>query len=244
MSHGSIHELRKHPLVFVDDLHGPVLSDDDARHVTKSLRVRPGARLAVGDGHGRWRWVRLGEHGELELELEDETIKVEPEPVVRLTLAFAPVKGDRSDLIVQKATELGIDRIAPVHTSRSVVRWDGERATKNVVRHRRIAKEAAMQSRRTHLPEILAMSGLSAFVEGQSAVAMAEPGGSPLGVIDPPPACLVVGPEGGFDPAELENHYRVGLPGHILRSETAAIVGAALMRSRFDDSQSGVSDGS
>lgn len=232
MSSGSLSELRNNPLVFVEDLEQPWLSDGDARHVTKSLRLRSGARLAAGDGDGRWRWVRLTDGGELEV--EDQVVRSEPSRNQVLTVAFAPVKGDRSDLIVQKVTELGIDQIVPVHTARSVVRWDAERAAKQVERHRRIAREAAMQSRRTHLPDISTMMPLMELVGGRNDVAFAEPGGRPLSATDRPPSCLVIGPEGGFDPGELEGHETVGLPGRILRTETAAIVGAAVLAARFD----------
>ena len=232
MADESLQQRRHNPLVFVDDLAMPTLSDEDRRHVTKALRLRSGARLAVGDGSGRWRWVRLD--GDADLECEDDRISTEPGDEFTLALAFAPVKGDRSDLIVQKATELGMHRVVPVCTARSVVRWDAERAAKQLARHRRIAREAAMQCRRVHLPIIDQMAEFDALMAGVDGAVLAEPGGPSLSPTDPPPAMIVVGPEGGFEPDELKGRPTVGLPGHILRTETAAIVACAALRACFE----------
>lgn len=147
-------------------------------------------------------------------------------PSPTLTVAFAPVKGDRSDLIVQKLTELGVDAIVPLVTERSVVRWDGKRSAKNLERHRRIAREAAMQSRNLWLPTVKPVTDLDAFLTAHAEAALADPAGAtPVGDT----ATVAIGPEGGFSPDELAGRSSVSLPGRILRTETAAIAAGVLL---------------
>jgi 16S rRNA (uracil1498-N3)-methyltransferase len=136
------------------------------------------------------------------------------------------VKGDRTDLVIEKVVEIGIDHIivlSPVE--RSVVRWASNKVPQVMDRYARIARAAAMQSRRVFLPAVSGPVSL-ANVTGQG-VAFAEPGGtaSPDAV-----TTLVIGPEGGFAPAEVASAPSLfDLGPSILRAETAAIVGAARM---------------
>lgn len=227
MADGHLQELRHHPLVFVDDLGAPELSDHDLRHLTKSLRLRSGERLAVGDGAGRLLWARLSSDGDLEPDGEAVTTRRPME----LTVAFAVVKGDRSELVVQKATELGISRIVPLHTARTVVKWGPEKAAKNLQRHLRIAREASMQSRRLWLPVVTPVMALDQLFGDHPDAVLAEPGGAVIGGPSPP-TCIAVGPEGGFSADELAGRPTVGLPGNILRSETAAIAAAVLLQAQ------------
>lgn len=223
---------RDRVLVLVDDLERPELSVDDRRHLERSLRLRPGAGLTVADGRGSWRLARLGEVVEVE-----GPIRCEGAPVDRsaaLVIGFAPVKGDRSDLVVQKLTELGVEVIVPLVTERSIVRWDGERAARHRERHLRIAREAAMQCRSPRLPVIDTAAPLERFFESWPEAVLADPGG----VAGPPGlagrAAVAIGPEGGFSPAELAERPTVRLPGRILRTETAAIAAAVLLASHRD----------
>jgi 16S rRNA (uracil1498-N3)-methyltransferase len=145
----------------------------------------------------------------------------------KLAVAFAPVKGEKPEVIVQKLTELGIDEIIPLApTRRSVVKWDEGRAAKNEERLRKIAREAAMQSRRTWLPAIRSITSLEQVL-AMPGVAIAEPGGSEINADH---RIVVIGPEGGFAPEELTKTVpTVSLGESILRAETAAIVAGALM---------------
>jgi 16S rRNA (uracil1498-N3)-methyltransferase len=144
-----------------------------------------------------------------------------------LVVAFAPVKGEKPEVIVQKLTEIGIDEIIPLTPTRfSVVKWDSARAEKLLERLQRVAREAAMQSRRVWLPKVCGVTPL-ASVLAQYSASLAEPGGKP---VDGNDRCVVIGPEGGFAPEELEQcTKRVSLGESILRAETAAIVAGALM---------------
>ncbi len=213
------------PLVFVGDVDAPQLSDGDRHHLERVLRLRTGAPLTVGDGRGRWRPVRLGADLEPAGDIE-ESARPEPE----LTVGFALVKGDKPELVVQKLTELGIDRIAPFRAERSVVRWDEARAAKAAARLRQVVRSAAAQCHRPWLPEVAAVADLAGLVAADG-VAVAERGAGPL-----PAACttVLVGPEGGWAPGEVPPGVPcVGLGPHVLRAETAAIAaGVVLIRAR------------
>jgi 16S rRNA (uracil1498-N3)-methyltransferase len=136
----------------------------------------------------------------------------------------APPKGDRLEWLVQKCTEVGVARLVLVDAERSVVRWDPDRAAKQLDRLRRIAAEAAMQSRRTWLPEVV---GPRPAAEVLPDAAVAEPGGRPVAARD---SCIAVGPEGGWSAAEVARAGdRVSLGPNVLRVETAAVVAVTLM---------------
>ncbi len=209
------------PLVFVEDLDAPRLGLEDRHHLERVLRLAPGDELVVADGAGRWRPCRLGpELGEL------GAVVHEPAPATSLTVAFALIRGERPELVVQKLTELGIDRIVPFAASRSVVRWDRERADKHARRLRVTARAAAMQSRRTWLPEVLPVATF-AEVSAMEGAALAELGGGPIAAGH---TTVLIGPEGGWAPEELASGLpTVGLGPHVLRAETAAIAAGAVV---------------
>jgi 16S rRNA (uracil1498-N3)-methyltransferase len=149
-------------------------------------------------------------------------------------VAFALTKGEKPELVVQKLTELGVDRIIPVRSERSVIRLDASRAEAAGERWRRIAREAARQCRRARLPAVEELRPLAALA-GHPAVVVAERGGGPAAALGSPPGgevLLVVGPEGGLTGAELEPlapWARLGLGPHVLRAETAALAAAAVL---------------
>lgn len=203
--------------VLVDDVAAPVLSDDAAHHVMRVLRVRDGDLVTVTDGAGRWRACRAAGDG-VEPDGDVESVCRRHEP---LTIAFAIPKQDRPEWIVQKLTEIGIDRIVPLHAERSVVRWSEERAARHLVKLRRVAAEALQQSRGVWLPEV--SSPLSA-ADILADVLVAEPGGRALRSGD---TAVAIGPEGGWAEAELERAVgAVTLGRTVLRVETAAVVAA------------------
>ncbi|HVF74641.1 MAG TPA: RsmE family RNA methyltransferase [Acidimicrobiales bacterium] len=208
--------------VFVDDLDAPDLDPDDRHHLSRVLRLRAGETVSVSDGAGGWRPCTW--RGDGSVECAGEVVRDE-RPAPAVTVAFAPVKGDRPEWVVQKLTELGVDRIVPVATARGVVRW-GDRAERSLERLRRVARAAGMQSRRTWLPEVTAMVPFADVVAWEGC-ALAEPGGEPPTLAR---AVLLVGPEGGWAPEELAAEVpRVGLGPTVLRAETAAVAGAVLL---------------
>jgi 16S rRNA (uracil1498-N3)-methyltransferase len=227
--------------VFVEDLAAPVLAEDDRHHLERVLRLRAGESVSVADGTGRWRPCTFragpgGPAGTAALEPAGEII-TPPEPTSVVTVGFALTKGDRPEWAVQKLTEIGVDRIVPLVTARSVVRWEGDRAGRHLDRLREVARQAAMQSRRLRLPIIDVVRSPAQVVEaepdpggldaGGGGVALAVPGGSP-----PTLACptILVGPEGGWTLEEEEAApATVGLGPTVLRTETAAVVAAVYL---------------
>ena len=209
--------------VLVTDLDDPTLDDATIHHLRRVLRLRGGESITVTDGAGAWRnGVFVRDHVE-----PDGELNVEPKPAPPLTLATAVPKGERAEWLVQKVTEIGIDRIVLVDAERSVVRWDGDRAGRHLARLRRIANEAALQSRRVWVPII---EGPVPAAEVLPMAVAAEPGGRPVDVGD---TTIAVGPEGGWTEAESKlAGDRVSLGPHVLRVETAALVAATLMVER------------
>lgn len=209
--------------LLVDALDDVLAIDADTEHhLRRVLRVRTGETISATDGGGRWRLYRADVDGGLSLEPIDvihETARVRP----AFTLVTAIPKGDRVDWLVQKCTELGVDRIRLVHAERSVVRWDAARAGKQVPRLQRIADEAVRQSRRVFGVVIDAPVPAGGALAG---CAVAEPGGRRL---RPDDSCLAIGPEGGWSESELAGSSdKVDLGPTILRTETAAVVACAL----------------
>lgn len=208
--------------VLVDDPAEPALSAAAAHHLERVLRLRPGEHVAAADGRGGWAMCRFAGGRRLE---PDGPLHREPLPSPVLTVGFAPVKGERAEWVVQKLTELGIDRIVVVAAARSVVRWNAERERAALERLRRVASEAAAQCRRVWLPAVEGVVAPAALAG--PGMALAEPGAAPL-----TSACtgVVVGPEGGWDEAELGQGWpTVGLGEHVLRAETAAVAAGVLL---------------
>lgn len=213
--------------VFVDDVDAPVLVDDDRRHLVRVLRLRDGEVVTAADGRGAWRRCRLRMRPDDEAALEpDAEVERTAAPSPAITVGFAVPKGDRAEWAVQKLTEAGVDRIVLLHADRSVVRWDDEsRAARRVERLRRVAREAAMQSRRVWLPSV---DGPTPFADavGAPGVCLAEAGGEPPSLARP---VVLVGPEGGWTDHEREAGVpRVALGPHVLRAETAAVAAGLL----------------
>ncbi len=147
-------------------------------------------------------------------------------PAPPVTVGLAPVKGQRPEWAVQKLTELGVDEVLLLIAERSVVRWEGEKAAATRARLEKVAREAAMQSRRCTLPRIDVGVRLAALAD-RPGVALAHPGG-PAPTLDRP--CVLVGPEGGWSEAEVARAPGfVGLGATILRAETAAVVAGSLL---------------
>jgi 16S rRNA (uracil1498-N3)-methyltransferase len=223
--------------VFVDDPAAPVLADDDAHHLGRVLRLRPGEEVIASDGRGRWARALWRGGPSLELVRDapglggDGTVQSERPAGPALTVAFAPVKGERPEWVVQKLTELGIDRIVPLRSERSVVRWSGVRGRNTVEKLRRVAREAAAQCRRVWLPEITDTVGFGELRDlgGPGEVVLAQLSGDRPSLHQ---RVVAVGPEGGWSSDELEAGLpTVGFGLSVLRAETAAVTAGALLAS-------------
>lgn len=228
---------RDGPMAFVDDPTAPDLDRDDRHHLARVLRTRDGAPMVVCDGRGTWMRATFGDP--VVVEGKSHSVPT-PSPVV--TVAFALIKGDRPELVVQKLTELGVDRIVPFVADHGVVQWNAERADKQVVRLRRIAREASMQCRRTHLPVVEPVTTFDALCSAPAPPVLADADGDPFPVVwadvtqslgsDGVAPTILIGPEGGWSDAERSAGLRaVRIGDHVLRAETASITAAVLATS-------------
>ena len=207
------------------------LDASQANYLGNVMRLGPGAELLVFDGRsGEWL-ARIADAGKKRMTLAVERRTREPETIPDIWLAFAPVKRAQTDWLVEKATELGVARLLPVMTQRTVA----ERV--KLERLESIAIEAAEQCGRTRLPEIaepLTLKQLLAAHEERLLYFADEAGGEPLAdALHPGPALILTGPEGGFTDEEraairaAPNAVAVSLGPRILRAETAALAALA-----------------
>ena len=228
--------------VFADDLADSVLIDgEDGHHLQRVRRIRAGERVTVSDGFGRWRPydVVTSDRGSLVLASAGSSAR-EPRLTPGLAVAFALSKGTKPEHVVAGLTEHGVDRIVPFRSARSVVRWEGDRARSATVRLQRVAREAAMQCRRSWLPLVDEPVGFAALGT-PGAVVVGDPAGLPAGDLPLPVGgawLAVVGAEGGLDPAERADltsrpgAVLVAVGPHVLRTETAAVAVAAALAGR------------
>lgn len=217
------------PHVFAKDLEHPELREEDRHHLTRSLRLRPGDTFTASDGSGSWRVCRLGPGPEGEADPDGEVVYVEA-PRPKLVIGFALIKGGRPELVVQKLTELGVDAIVSFTAEHSVVRWDPDRAARQIERLRRVAREAAMQSRQVRIPEIGEVVEFADLAADPTAI-RADIDGDPPSLDHP---TVLIGPEGGWSDAERSQLGAIRISSSVLRSETAAIGAAALLTALRD----------
>ncbi|WP_100813144.1 16S rRNA (uracil(1498)-N(3))-methyltransferase [Microbacterium lacus] len=229
-----------------------VLTGAEAHHAAVVRRVRSGEPVTVGDGRGVWLEGVCEEVTPKEVAVRVTAHRVEPQPTPRLVLVQALAKGDRDELAVQAATELGVDGIVPWQASRSVSRWSGPKVDKGVARWEAITREAAKQAHRAWIPDVsapvttkqLGALAASASVLVLEPTAEATLTGQLLNPMDERGVerdiVLVVGPEGGIAPDELDALVQAGavlvrLGDTVLRTSTAgpaalAVASAALGR--------------
>lgn len=218
-----------------------VIEGGDARHIGGALRMTAGEALTLCDGKGTDYACTI-----TAVEKERVTLLVNAaapsysEPSLAVTLYMGLPKGDKMELIIQKAVELGVTAIVPVATARCIVKLDGKDAAKKQARWQKIAAEAAGQSGRGIIPVVetpISWKAALARFETEKTLLCYEGGGAPIGKLVSPAdtaISLVVGPEGGFDAAEVEAVTAVGgqiatLGPRILRCETAPLAAIAVL---------------
>jgi 16S rRNA (uracil1498-N3)-methyltransferase len=228
------------------------LQADEARHLREVLRLKTGDEVYVFDGAGKEFHcaIESSRRDTAVLNVLNEVDPAHPESPLQLTLAVALLKSDKFDLVVQKATELGVLRLVPVMTKLADIKLrDESDSQKRLVRWRRIALEAAKQSGRALVPEITAPVLFSELISSKEhtdyKVLFSERGGLSLDSLNREAGSTVsltalVGSEGGWTDAELETAAAAGwkvitLGGRTLRAETAAIAVATLMQHLFGD---------
>jgi 16S rRNA (uracil1498-N3)-methyltransferase len=219
-----------------------------ASHLARVLRARSGDPLILFSGDGReFQGAVETVRGARVTASVGHGAAVDRESPLAVTLLQCVPRGDRMDFIVQKATELGVTRIVPVLSGRSVVRLDAAQAESKAVHWRAVALNACEQCGRNRLPAIDAPVPLINYLGG-------SPAASPRLVLEPDTAApgtslvldtaveIAIGPEGGFGAEELEafriaGFMRLGLGPRILRTETAAIAALTWLQTRFGDMQ-------
>lgn len=216
----------------------------DAHHLTRVLRVEPGQQFEISDNHS----VYLAEVESARKDLVSFSVRdiVAPaEPAVRTTLLASLIRFERFEWMLEKATELGVERVVPVEAERSEKGLE-HAAGKRLSRWNRIAREASEQSRRARLPEIGALVDLAAALKLEAGHRYVLEEGEAPPMLPALPmhrqagdtVALLVGPEGGWTDREREliasAAWRAVSLGHeILRTETAAIAGLAIVNAAW-----------
>jgi 16S rRNA (uracil1498-N3)-methyltransferase len=220
------------------------LAADEARHLRDVLRLKSGDEVYVFDGLGHeFRCAVSNVRRDVaELSIDAEVDPAKPESHLQLNLGVALLKGEKFDLVVQKATELGVTKITPLITRYADIHLrDATDATKRVTRWQRIALEAAKQSGRAFVPEITLPVAFEKLEREGVGVMFSERSGAGLEGLAPTHSITaLVGSEGGWadeeiDTARARGFHVVTLGGRVLRAETAAIAVAVLMQHRFGD---------
>jgi 16S rRNA (uracil1498-N3)-methyltransferase len=218
------------------------VTGDEARHALQVARVRPGERLSIGDGRGTVVRGAVVEAAAGVLALQIDEVVYEPAPVPALWLVQALAKGDRDELAVQAATELGVAGVIPWASERSVSRWEGAKVARGEERWRSIVREAAKQAIRPRVPEVAPLATTAQLASLDGLVLVLEPTADvPLTGVTLDGAeriTLVVGPEGGIAPRELDRLRESGavlarLGPEVLRTSTAGPAALAVLNARL-----------
>ena len=224
------------------------LQSREARYILAVLRLGPGDEVTVFDGAGNEYRTELTEDDERGMYLAiQEGARPERESPLQITLGQALLKGERMKFVIQKATELGVNRIIPLVTSRTIPLVEGERESLRRERWQRIAQEAAKQSSKTMVPEIEAVHELADFLAQSAGARVMLWEGEPAPLrevakkIDAQAGItLLIGPEGGFaeeevTAAQAQGFLVAGLGQRVLRAETATLSVLTIIQHLFGD---------
>lgn len=222
------------------------LPEGPARHLAQVLKMRPGERLTVFDGSGGEYAAEIVEAGRRDVRVRlDAFNPVDRESPLEVTLAQCVSKGDRMDYTIQKAVELGVTRIVPLLSERSVVRLDAERWDRKLEHWRGVVAAACEQSGRTQVPRVADVTRLDTW--------LAQPGDGTLRLVLAPTEsvslktlapvtrlALLIGPEGGLSDTEIAAARRagcigIGLGPRVLRTETAGVAALAALQLLWGD---------
>lgn len=229
------------PRFFVEELRETtVLTGEDARHISRSLRMAAGEGLTLCDGRGREaEGVIVSLSGDAVTVRLGESVPSQAEPAVFVSLYLALPKGDKAELVAQKAVELGAGELTLVLTERCISRPGEAEGRKKAARLQKIALEAAKQSGRGIVPAVRGpiryAAALDELSHRDAAFLLYEGSCPPLRaqLLNPcPRLALLTGPEGGFSPAEIDAAHSAGvalasLGRRVLRCETAPIAALA-----------------
>jgi 16S rRNA (uracil1498-N3)-methyltransferase len=230
-----------------------LIDEEQTRHIEKVLRLKSGDIVKVFDGNGNEYQVRLQEKKQKILQAEILAQETTAEDLaINLTLVQGIARSEKMDFIIQKAVELGVRSIIPLQSEHSVARFDKEKEGKKVKRWQKIAQEACKQCGRNHIPEvkpILDFPALMAQIGDKPALLCYEQEREAYfrtllreqrenfctrGLF------LIIGPEGGFSPAEVETARRqgcfiAGLGPRTLRTETASLLACGIIMYEYGE---------
>ncbi|MFT3762408.1 MAG: 16S rRNA (uracil(1498)-N(3))-methyltransferase [Pseudoxanthomonas sp.] len=223
------------------------LPDSAAAHLVRVLRLREGDDCVLFNGDGCDYAARIAAAGKREVRaVVAAASEIRNESPLRIVLLQGIARGEKMDLILQKATELGVAAIVPVQSERSEVKLDAERAARRVEHWRSVVVSACEQSGRAALPEISAPMPLAiaaGSVEAALKLTLDPEGEHALASLQAPATpsiAISIGPEGGWSPRDREALQAAGFGGlrlgpRILRTETAGLAAIAALQSRFGD---------
>ena len=225
-----------------------VLPEHAGNHLARVLRLSQGDGCVLFNGDGHDYAARLLVVGKREVRVAIESrVEVGNESPLRIILLQAIARGEKMDLILQKATELGVAAIVPVTGERTEVRLDAERTEKRLAHWHGVLESACGQSGRARLPDLAAPAALDVVagsLQGEGLRLLLDPqGGRRLQDLQAPPAdriWIAIGPEGGWSPRDRQVLDAAGFTGlrlgpRILRTETAGLAAIAALQARFGD---------
>lgn len=224
-----------------------VLPESAATHLTRVLRLREGDTCVLfnGDGHDHAATLVVVGKREVVAEVSAATAIANESPL-RIVLLQGVARGEKMDLILQKATELGVAAIVPVNSERSEVRLDAERAEKRVAHWRSVVVSACEQSGRATVPTVaapVALADAARAVDAALKLTLDPEGEHRLASMQAPSSpsvAIAIGPEGGWSPRDREILRAAGFNGlrlgpRVLRTETAGLAAIAALQARFGD---------
>ncbi|MDS1029443.1 16S rRNA (uracil(1498)-N(3))-methyltransferase [Bacillota bacterium LX-D] len=244
-----------------EQVHGQFITvlGEDVQHISKVLRLKTGAEVVIADGTGS---EYFGEIAQLDknkvlVAIHRQETASGAEPLLEVTLLQGIPKGDKMEFIIQKCTELGISRIVPVETTRTVVQLTEEKAYKKQERWQKIAMEAAKQCQRTSIPIIEPVQSLDKALQALNGQILIVPWEEEKEVglksllqqlknqeqKTKQKIAFLIGPEGGLDGSEITLAQKfdartVTLGSRILRTETAGL--AVLVMAMYEMNELGV----
>ncbi|GAB3579490.1 16S rRNA (uracil(1498)-N(3))-methyltransferase [Calidifontibacter terrae] len=218
------------------------LEGAEGRHAATVKRLAPGEQVLLADGSGTVADGVVVAAGNDRLDVRVEAVGDASPGLPHVTLVQALAKGDRDDQAIEAATELGVDVVVPWQAERSIVQWKGERGAKAARKWEQVVRAAAKQSRRATVPTVaplLARGGLTQLCSDATVLVLHEDAETSISSIEvgAEPVVLVVGPEGGITPTELDlltaaGAHTVRLGPHVLRSSSAGPAALAVVMSR------------
>lgn len=223
------------------------LPEEVAGHLVRVLRLGAGDACVLFNGDGRDYDARIVSVGKKSVEAGIESAReVRNESPLRIVLVQGIARGEKMDLILQKATELGVAAIVPVNSDRSEVKLDAERAGKRVMHWRSVVVSACEQSGRATVPTVAAPAALADAARTIDATLKLtlDPEGehrlAPMLAPSPASVAIAIGPEGGWSPRDRQVLHTAGFSGlrlgpRVLRTETAGLAAIATLQARFGD---------